>query len=110
MTATLAALPDADSGDNITDDEFDHIEEAKAQLDEVVTTGRLDFSTAVAVAQTHALISIAQSLEALAFQSALSDLPVGLSVVNIDTADDEPTAPVPPAKPFTSVPDYYREG
>lgn len=47
--------------------DFDHIEEAKGTLEHVDRTGVFDFTTSIQIAQTHALISIAQSLEAFAF-------------------------------------------
>lgn len=109
---TLAAVPMPDTPEAFTDDDFDHLEEAKAALEDVVVTGRIDFTAAVEVAKTHALISIAQSLETLAFASVL-DGPEGpeyaLSIVNIDEFNS--VAEEPPLVGITgSTIDYYREG
>jgi hypothetical protein len=108
MTLPLpVALPD--TPDEFTDPEFDHLEEAKEALQDVVTSGRLDFTTAVQVAQAHALISIAESLDVLAFTSELDADEVALSVVNVGELNVRDNSAPEPA-PFVRPLDYFREG
>lgn len=92
---------------DFTDLDFDHIEEAKGLLSHVDATVRvLDVTQSIAVANTHALISIAQSLDAMAFQSELGDDDLGLLTAALDKAVALPAPGWAPPK----YPDYFREG
>jgi hypothetical protein len=84
------------TGDEETDSaDFDHVQEAKEQLAHVEQSARTpDIARAVAVAQVHALIAIAQALEALAFASEADDF--GLGALRVDEVIVHN--------------DYYREG
>lgn len=75
---------------SIEDLDFDHIAEAKEALADVITSGRLDFTAAIAVAQTHALISIAQSLESFAFDQEVEDIDLTDLGISVTSAHDLP--------------------
>lgn len=93
---------------DFTDLDFDHIEEAKGLLSHVDATVRvLDVTQSIAVANTHALISIAQSLDAMAFQSEVGDEDLGLLGLTL-VEDIKPS--IPSGWAPTAAPDYYREG
>ena len=107
---TVTPLPLPEPPESFTDEDFDHIQEAKDALEDVVVSGRLDFSAAIAVAQAHALISIAQSLETLSITvlDDEDDDDFGISVIKVGEFA-EPT-PEPLVAVTGSTIDYYREG
>lgn len=67
--------------DNITNEDFDHIAEAKELLAHVdATVGVLDVTQSIQFAQVHALIALAQAVEATAYVSDLD----GFRVASIE--------------------------
>jgi hypothetical protein len=100
MTDFPLTAPDEDQ---VTSPDYDHVQEAKSTLDHIEKSVRtLDITQAVSVAQVHALVSIAQSLEALAFAAEADDFGLGMFL--------EPLPSLADARTASAVPDYYREG